>query len=71
MASVVGNVGSISNLNVRARHFKKGPFFLKKKGAFSKNKKGTSMFIAKSSGGTCPHCLPVPMSMSRGGGVLP
>ena len=36
-----------------------------KKGAVSKNKKGTSLFVAKSwGGGTCPQCLPVPTSMT-------
>ena len=34
----------------------RGQFFLKKKGALFKNKKGTSLFIAKSWGGTCPQC---------------
>ena len=41
------DVGSISNLGVTTL---RGHSFLKKKRAFSKNKKGTSLFIAKSWG---------------------
>ena len=45
------DVGSISNLGGGgARHFE-GTFFLKKKGPFSRNKKGTSLSNAKSWGG--------------------
>ena len=40
----------------------KGHFFLKKKGAFSQNRKGTSLFIAKS-GGMCPQCPSVPTAI--------
>ena len=47
------DVGSISNLGGMTL---RGHFFLKKKGAFSENKKGTSLFIAKSWG----HMPPVP-----------
>ena len=46
-SSLSRDVGSISNLG--ARHFE-GTSFLKKKEAFSKNKKGTSFFFAKSWG---------------------
>ena len=38
----------------------RGHFFLKKKGAFSENKKGTSLFIAKSWGACAPSAPPVP-----------
>ena len=37
----------------------RGHFFLKKKGAISRNKKSTSLFIAKSWRGTCPQCPPL------------
>ena len=46
-----------------ARHFE-GTFFLKKNGAFSKHKKGTSC-LSQNLGGTCPQCPPVPTSMLR------
>ena len=39
-----------------------GTFYFKKKGPFSKNKKGTPLFIAKS-GGHVPPVPPVPTSM--------
>ena len=42
----MGDVGTISNL-WGGRHLE-GTFFLKKKGAFSNNKNGTSLFIARS-----------------------
>ena len=42
----------------------RGHFFLKKKGAFFKNEKGTSLFIANSwGGGHVPPVPPVPTSM--------
>ena len=43
----IRDIGNISNLRGGARHFE-GTFFHEKKGAFSKNKRGTSLFIAKS-----------------------
>ena len=48
---------SIEDLGGGARHFER-TFSLKRKGAFSKNKKGTSLFIAKSWGAhpaSTPH----------------
>ena len=55
----------------RRKHLKlggttlRGHFFLKRKGAFSKNEKGTSLFIAKSRGAHAPSApLPVPTSMN-------
>ena len=47
------DVGSISNLE---GHHTSRALFLKKKGALFKNKRGTSLFIAKSGG----HVPPVP-----------
>ena len=38
-------------------------------GAFSRNKKGTSLFSAKSWGGMCPQCPPVPTSMTVRTGI--
>ena len=58
--SLARDVGSISNLG--ARNFE-GTLFLKAKGAFPENKKGTSLFIAKS-WGDVPPVPPVPTSMS-------
>ena len=46
----------------RRRHFKLGGMTLRRR-AFSKNKMGTSLFISKSWGDTCPQCHLVPMSM--------
>ena len=57
--------GSISNLE-GARHFK-GTFSLRKKG-LSKNKKGTSLFIAKPWGTHAPSAPPVPTSMAPSAG---
>ena len=45
------DVGSVSNLE---GHDTARALFLMKKGAFSEKKKSTSLFIAKSWGGTCP-----------------
>ena len=47
--------GRKKNLRLGARNFK-GTFFLKLKGYFLKAKKGTSLFIPKSWGGTYPQC---------------
>ena len=41
-----------------ARHLK-GTFFLKKKEVFSENRKGTSLFIAKSWGKACVQSAPL------------
>ena len=60
--NLLRDVGSISDLGGGTTL--RDHFFLKKKGAFSRNKKGTSLSIAKSSGGTCPQCPPVPTSMN-------
>ena len=51
-----------------ARHFKR-TFFLKKKGAFYRNKNGTSLFIAKSSGGG-EACAPVPLGSYVYGDII-
>ena len=57
----IRDVGSISNLGGTTLQ---GHFFLKKKGAFSTNKKGTSLFVAKSWGAHAPSAPPpVPTSM--------
>ena len=53
------DVGSISNLGGTVF---RGHVFLKKKGAFSKNGKGTSLFIPKSLGHVRP-VPPIPTSM--------
>ena len=53
------DVGSVSNLE---GHDTSRALLLKKKGVFSKNKKGTSLFIAKS-WGHVPLVPPVPTSM--------
>ena len=54
------DVGSISNPGGTTL---RGHFFLKKKGAFSRSKKGISLSIAKSWKGMCPQCPPVPTSI--------
>ena len=57
--NVVRDVGSISNLGGTIL---RGHFFLKKKGAFSTNKRDPSLFVAKS-WGHVPPVSPVPTSM--------
>ena len=42
----------------------RGHLFVKRKGALSRNKKGTSLFIAKSCGARAPSAPPVPTSMN-------
>ena len=59
IVGITRDVGRISNLE--ARHFE-GTFFLKKNGAFSKDKKGTSLLIAKP-WRHMPPMPPVPTSM--------
>ena len=58
----IRDVGSISNLEGQETSRE---LFLKKKGALSKNKKGTSSFIVKSWGARAPSAFPVPTSMPR------
>ena len=55
--------GRRKNLKLGGGDTARGYFFLTKKWVSSKNKKGISLFIAKSWGEHVPHCPPAPTPM--------